>query len=102
MNRYILALDPLPSQLAYYDGERYHCYEDRCIIVNAHVEECGRIPVSEDTYLPVLRCQCCGTLYYGIDTTEDETPYEPPSPPARHETQHQGEDIILPNLLTAI
>lgn len=103
MTRYILELDPMPSKHAYHDGEHYHCYKNRCIIERARVEECGRIPVSEDTYLPILRCQCCGSLYFGVHTRENETQHEPPSPPARQqspESPHQEESIILPNLLT--
>lgn len=108
MNRYIPALDPIPSGLAYYDGERYHCYEARCMIVNAPVEECGQLPRYDGRYTPILRCQCCGSLYFGIDTweTETETTHEPPAPPAppvipqEPQPTHQGEGIILPNLMT--
>lgn len=111
MTRYIPSLDPIPSELAYYDGKRYRCHKTRCMIVNAPVEECGRMPRFDgfgNRYVPILRCQCCGSLYFGIDTLEDETPPAPPAPPARPERPqppHQeapakDEGIILPNLLT--
>lgn len=103
-NRYIPALDPIPSGLAYYDGERYRCYGHRCMIVDADVEECGRLPHIDDSYTPILRCQCCGTLYFGIATYEPEDETPPPPAPAKKpeppQPQRQDEGIILPNLLT--
>lgn len=104
MKRYIPALDPIPSGIPYYDGKRYRCYEDRCIITNAPVAECGQIPLSEEAYIPILRCECCGHLYFGVDTWKHKEETPPPPPPVKKPEQPkpavQDTGIILPNLLT--
>lgn len=63
----------IPDRLAYYDGEKYHCYNTECIIVNAQLSECRRIPkFTKCAYIPILRCENCNTLYFGLETPDYE------------------------------
>lgn len=104
MRTFNLAFDPIPTEHAYHDGQRYQCYNDRCIADREHVEECGRFPGSHGSYIPVLRCEGCGKLYFGVATWEHEDETPPPPPPAKKPeppkpAEHDA-GIILPNLLT--
>lgn len=56
---------------AYHNGTRYVCYNTECFITRANLSECGRIYKFDGiTYTPILRCEECGTLYFGNQTRD--------------------------------
>jgi len=66
----------IPDQHAYYDGNRYHCYNIDCFTENATLKEIDRVKHHYDTYKPVLQCTICGKTYYGVETYDTEADEE--------------------------
>ena len=63
----------IPDRTAYYDGNRYHCYNIECYADGATLKEIAREPTFDGlTYLPILRCNHCHTLYFGVRTIDKE------------------------------
>lgn len=63
----------IPDRTAYYDGNRYYCYNIECYADGAKLEEIAREPTFDGlTYLPILRCNNCHTLYFGVRTIDEE------------------------------
>lgn len=63
----------IPDRTAYYDGNRYYCYNIECYADGATLNEIAREPTFDGlTYLPILRCNHCHTLYFGVRTIDEE------------------------------